>query len=169
MERSIRAGRSFPTLMVLIAISVSGCGGSGSRLGSTDNSGAPVQVTTQSSVTKIAALCAQGRQRITSIPRPTTQDPSSPDAIRYEKAVAVILDQTVAKATALARSGQSPGSLNNAFAVEQRGQKLVDAQVPALERHDVAGAQRLAEKARVLTAPADAEIRRAGLGVCVGP
>lgn len=49
-----------------------------------------------------------------------------------------------------------------------RGQKLVDAEVPALQRGDVGGTLKLAQQARTLTAPADAVFRAAGLGVCVG-
>jgi hypothetical protein len=108
----------------------------------------------------IEAVCAHGRHTIAAISRPATQDVSSPDALRYEKEVAAVLDWTLAEATALAPP--STASLTAAFTVEGRGQRLVDAEIPALERHDLAGARRLAGEATTLTAPADAVIAKLG-------
>jgi hypothetical protein len=169
IQRLLHDGRAFLALSVIIVLSIASCGGSSKQpAGSAGSSSASAHASGQSSVKKIAVLCTQAEQRIAAIPEPPTQDPSVPQAIRYEKRVVAVFDQLIAEATAVARSAQSSKALADAFTVERRGQKFVDAQIPALEHHDVARTERLAQQARALTAPADAAIRRAGLAMCVG-
>jgi hypothetical protein len=124
---------------------------------------------TKSFLNTAERLCAQARAKLAAIPKPPTQDQSSPAAIEYDKSVAAVLDQTTAGLAAVASSVPLTSSLKAAFRVEGQGQKLVDAALRAAEQHDLAHAQQLAHQASALTAPSDAVIRDAGLGICVGP
>lgn len=157
------------TVTLACALCSAGCGSSAHRSTAASSKPAARNATPPSTVNKISAICAQGRRSAAAIPKPATHDPSSPSAIRYEKRLTGIVDRTVSKITSAARSGQAAMSLQQAIAVEDRGNKLVDAEIPALAHHDLARAERLSAQARALTAPADATMRQAGLGICVGP
>jgi hypothetical protein len=154
--------------LVMAAALLLGSAGCGSSHHSNKSTAGPHR-TPASTINKIAGLCAQARQRVGMIPKPAAHNSLSPAAIGYDRRVVEVVDRMVANVTAAARSGQASSSLNDAIAVEDRGEKLVDAQIPALAHHQLGRVEHLAAQARALTAPADATLRQAGLGICVGP
>jgi hypothetical protein len=160
-----RAGVLF-IMALAVGFSSAGCGsGVHQGAGVSQRPGARRQAAPSATLNRIAALCAQARANVTAIPK---ANHSNSAALRYVARVARVLDRLSADIMAAAESGRASSSLKSAIAVEDRGEKLVDAQIPALEHHDLARAQQLAARARELTAPADVVLRHAGLGICAG-
>lgn len=117
---------------------------------------------------QLAHICERALGQIAALPRPATNDPASPQSIAFAGRVLQIEDQSLAQAQAIVRSEPSVLALAPAFAIEDRGQKLVAKEIPDLRQGNVTRAEQYAAAARQLTSPADAAIRSAGLGVCVG-
>lgn len=149
-------------ISALTVLSIAGCGSS-----ATPATSAP-KVTTASVVRALVSLCAREKTQILAIKRPATTDPTSAKALPYEKRLLRILDANLAEAVRMTSSRGVSRSLKNAFDTEAHAQKLVDAQIPLLARHDLAGVKLLARQAQRVSAPADQTIRAAGAGACIG-
>ena len=158
--------RRYPAVVLCVVTALAGCGG-----GSTATNPATVSGgagTEGAYVAAVRALCVQVQERVRALPPPSGASPTSAAGIKYATEVMSIADGAFAQMRAIRGPQPLFGRLSTALQIEAQGQKLVDAEVPALRSGDVGKAQALAAQARALTAPADAVFRSAGLGLCVG-
>jgi hypothetical protein len=98
---------------------------------------------------------------------PHTRDSTSRAAIAYFARLEQVINKALAGIRSLVASDHGADSLAHAFAVEAHGQQIIGQEIPALKQKKLARVGQLGNQARRLTAPADATIRKARLGICV--